>query len=62
MQVWAALQEQTTSLFHENSLGISALSKALKQAKKDPSYLAVLLSGEGYDRPERLVDDLQLWK
>lgn len=62
MEVWAALQEQATGLFRKNALEIPGLSKALEQAEKDPRYLSALLSGEGYDRPERLIDDLQLWK
>ena len=59
---WRALQERAIGLLQDNTLEIGALSKALKQAKKDPDYLAGLVGHSAYERPEQLLDLLHLWK
>ena len=62
LEEWRNLQKRAVGLLQDNELGIRALSKAHKRAKKDPDYLAGLAGRRAYDRPEHLLDDLRLWR
>ena len=59
---WRDLQKRAIGLLQDNTLGIRALSRALKQAGETPACLAGLVGREGYDDPEQFLDVLQLWK